>query len=408
MFAAEPRIASTGKAGSIALIVFSQIAAMTLWFSATAAASAMVAAGALSGQQAGLLTGAVQLGFVAGTLASAVLGLADRFDPRRLFAACALVGAAANGLLLVTGFDNAATVLLRFVTGVMLAGVYPVGMKMAAAWTEKAVGLMIGTLVGALTLGSSLPYLFNAITGLDWQMTILLSTACATAAAAGITLSALGPRYRQAARFRLGEAMTSLTRRSMLLANAGYLGHMWELYAMWAWIGIFLEWAFAQSGSPLAAHTGFITFAVIAVGAAGSVLAGLLADRLGRTTITIFAMAVSGTCAALIGFLPPLGGGIVVAVALIWGLTVVADSAQFSASVAELAEPHLIGTMLTIQTSMGFLLTFLIIQAMPVIIGLTGWSRAFIVLAIGPALGVVAMWRLRRDPESIRLANGRR
>ena len=397
------------KAQSIVLIVLCQVASMTLWFSASAAIPGLLAGGRITGQQASLLTGAVQLGFVAGTLASAVTGLPDRLDPRRIFSACAGIGALANLGLLVTGYGSDGTILLRFLTGICMAGVYPVGMKLAAGWSVQRLGLMIGTLVGALTLGSALPSLFSALFPFDWRVTVVASSASAVAGAILINLSALGPRHGIAARFSPSDALRLLRRRSLRLANLGYLGHMWELYAMWAWIGPFIAWARVQTGgSGPPRITALLAFLIIASGAIGSVIGGVVSDRLGRTTLTIAVMIASGLCATIIGPSAAAGMAVVTAIALVWGVTVIADSAQFSAAIAELSSPQLIGTMLTIQTSLGFLLTFVAIQLMPVVVSALGWRYAFIVLAIGPTLGALAMWRLRFEPDSVRMANGRK
>lgn len=400
----------SGRAGSLALIALCQVAGLALWFSASAAVPGLIESGRLGARAASLLTTSVQLGFVAGTLISALLGLADRCDPRRLFAASACGGALANGLILLTEIGDTTSLGLRFLTGMALAGVYPVGMKMAAGWAERNMGLLIGGLVGALTLGSSLPHLFNFLGGLDWRVAIGGASLSALLSALCILLARLGPRHQNASAFRPGEAFGLLRQRPILLANAGYLGHMWELYAMWAWIGAFLAWALAQHGEPARAASlaPAFTFLVIASGAGGAVLAGLLADRFGRTLVTIWAMSISGLCALAIGPAAEFGIAILLLVAVIWGITVIADSAQFSAAIAELSPPRLTGSMLTIQTCLGFLLTVATIQLVPLAVALLTWRHAFAVLAIGPFLGVLAMWRLRRQPEAHRIAGGRR
>jgi MFS family permease len=398
------------KAASVTIIAVCQVMAMALWFSASSIVPALTAEFHLSHFTQAALTSGVQAGFVIGCLASAMLGLADRLDPRRFFAAAACVAAAANLLLLVIDPTTAAVPVLRVVTGICMAGIYPVGMKLASTWAKDDMGLMVGILVGALTLGSASPYLFNAFGGIDWRVPLVASSATALVAALLIGLAGLGPNRAPAPRFDPGAALTAWRDVPLRLANLGYLGHMWELYAMWAWIGVFFTASFALTlpadVAPLAAK--LAAFATIGVGAIGSVGAGLLADRLGRTTLTIAAMAVSGTCAATIGFL--FGGDprALVALALVWGVSIVADSAQFSASIAELADRARVGTMLTVQTALGFTLTLFTIHLMPYLVDALGWRFAFLPLAIGPALGVWAMARLRAHPRSAALAGGRR
>jgi MFS family permease len=398
------------KAASIAIIAGCQVAAMALWFSASAVVPALAAEFHLSRFMQATLTSAVQVGFVIGCLASAVFGLPDRVDPRRLFATCACIAAVANALLLVIDPASLAAPLLRGVTGVCMAGVYPVGMKLAATWAKGDMGLMVGILVGALTLGSASPHLFDAFAGLDWRVPVGVCSISALAAAASIGLAGIGPNRAPSPRFDPRAALAAWRDKPLRLANLGYLGHMWELYAMWAWIGGFFAASFAlrlpPESAPVAAK--LAAFATIAAGAVGSVGAGLLADRLGRTTLTIAAMAISGTCAATIGLLFGGNPSWLVALALVWGVSIVADSAQFSAAIAELADRSYVGTMLTVQTALGFTLTLVTIQLMPYLVDAVGWRYAFVPLAIGPAAGIWAMAQLRAHPRSAVLAGGRR
>ncbi len=402
------------KWASLGVLGLCEVAVMALWFSASAVIPALSAEYDLSGFTQSLFTSAVQAGFVVGSLVSAAFGLADRIEPRRFFMFSALVAAAANAALLAIAPTSFWVAPLRFVTGACMAGVYPVGMKIASTWARRGetsdMGLLVGLLVGALTLGSAAPHLFDALSGIDWRLTLALASLSALAGGLGILAIGLGPHLQPAPRFNPAQALSAWRHKPLRLANFGYFGHMWELYAMWAWIGVFLHASFAQTLAPEVAGTAakLATFATVGIGALGCLAGGLFADRLGRTTLTMLAMAVSGSCAAVVGLFFGAAPWLVTLLCLIWGLSIVADSAQFSASVAELSAPRLVGTMLTVQTALGFTLTLVTIHLMPLWVEWLGWRWAFAPLAIGPALGVWAMARLRAHPESARLAGGRR
>lgn len=403
-----------GKLFSIAILLLAEVAAMGVWFSASTAVAVIKGTHAITAFDEALLTSAVQFGFVAGTLASALLSLPDRYDLRRLFAGSALVAALATGTLAFVAPTGGLVVVLRFITGMCMAGVYPVGMRLAATWAQADLGLLIGLLVGALTLGSASPHLVAAYLvptagGLDWRAIYGTAAACAAGAALLIGLAAVGPNLRKAARIDTAKIAQAWRQPAVRLANLGYLGHMWELYAMWAWLALFLQQTFDARGlSDPRGRAELLTFAAIAIGALGAWLGGWLADRVGRTAVTIGAMATSASCAALMGWLGAAPMAVLVTVALVWGVSVIADSAQFSASITELAEPSSIGTLLTAQTCAGFLLTLVSIHLVPDVVAWLGWRAGFGMLAIGPALGCVAMWRLRQHPDARRLAGGRR
>ncbi|MBN9672933.1 MFS transporter [Labrenzia aggregata] len=378
--------------------MLAEIAAMSLWFMSAAILPDLVREFNIPPFHQAALSSAVQIGFVTGAVVSALLGLADRIDPRRFFAFCAILAAAFNASLLVVEPGGVLSILARFATGALLAGVYPVGMKIAVGWGQKDRGFLVGTLVGALTFGSAAPHLLALAGGTDWRWSLTVASLASAAGGMLCLLTALGPFHAKAPRMKMKAILTAWTDRKIRYAYAGYLGHMWELYAMWAWIGVALAASFSARMPPEDALplSRLIAFLAIAAGGAACIVAGLLADRIGKANIAILAMVVSGT-AALASALT-FGGPVWLTVlcVLIWGAAILPDSAQFSALVADFAPPDQAGSLMTFQTALGFALTFFTVQLTPLGVELIGWPGVFGVMAIGPTLGILGMLRLKR------------
>ncbi len=391
------------------LLSLAELLAMGTWFSASAVVPALNSAWNLTDAGRAWLTMSVQAGFVIGSIASALLNLADRIPSRRLFAGSALLAALSAALIPLVADSLAPALILRFLTGFFLTGVYPVGMKIMATWTQADRGLGIGLLVGGLTLGTAFPHLLNALTGMgNWRQVLLIGAGLAAVGGliAGIFVRE-GPYRTAMPHFNWRYAGEIFRNRSLRLAILGYLGHMWELFAMWAWLAGFLIASFRLNGiSPTWAS--LVAFAAISAGGLGSLVAGKLADHLGRTTISISSLAISGSCALVVGLLFGGNPALLTGVCLVWGFAVVADSAQFSAAVSELCQKNYIGTALTVQTSLGFLLTMITIRLIPSLESRFGWNWSFAFLAFGPAVGIWAMLALRRLPEARRMARGNR
>ncbi len=388
------------KRRSIAVLILCQVAVLSVWFSSAAVLGEMGAEAGIAPGRLAWLSTAVQAGFAGGALVYAGLGLADRFDPRLVFALSGLGAAATNALLLAVPVGGAEAVALRAATGLFLAGVYPVGMKIAVGWAKTDRALLVGSLVGALTLGSASPHLIALSGGADWRLTIGATSALAAAGALAMLLAGLGPFHARAPRLDIAAIGLAWTDRRIRLAILGYIGHMWELYAFWAWVGVIAGSSYAAAGAAAGSESAWAAkltaFLAIALGGLACVPAGRWGDRFGKARVASGAMVLSGAAAlaaALAWGGPPWLVGLVL---VAWGIAVVPDSAQFSALVADYAPPERAGTLMTLQTSIGFALTAVTVQLTPLAAAAWGWPAVLAIMAIGPAAGVAAMRALMR------------
>ena len=381
----------------LALLGLAELLGMTPWFSATAVTSGIVAEYHLTSAQAAWLTMAVQGGFVAGTLVSALLNLADLVSARWVFAIGCAAAAGANALVTVAASPLEA-VAWRFVTGAALALVYPPAMKIAAGWFKQRRGAALGILIGCLTLGKAVPYLLAAVSDGTWRSMMLLSSWFACAGGLLVALAVRdGPFVSASAPFNPSAAIAVFSRRGTRLGILGYLGHMWELYAMWTWVGLYVAAAMHLQHDPAADHLGSLAaFVALGAGAAGCVVAGFWADRIGRARVATWAMMASATCCALTAAAFSAPYFVLLLLVGIWGFSVVADSAQFSAIVSETSADDYMGTALTVQTCLGFLLTMFSIRLTSTVAEWIGWQWAFLVILPGPVLGVQAMVALMK------------
>lgn len=400
-----PGVEPAGRWRALGWLAAALVLGMSTWFSATSVIPQLESVWDLTSTSKAWLTIAVQLGFVAGAVVLATLNVSDLIPPRFVILGGG-IGAGAANLLLLAVDGPAVGVPLRFVTGFFMAGVYPPAFKLMSTWFRRQRGTALGILAGAIILGNAMPHLVNGFGGVDWRNVIYVTSALSVLGGLASLAVRDGPYPFPRAVFDPRQVGRVFTNRGVRLASIGYFGHMWELFAMYAWFLVFFSDQLVNEGTNALPRAAFVTFVVIVMGSFGSYAGGLLADRWGRSNTTALMLALSGACSLGIGLL--FGGPtwLIVLVSLIWGFTVVADSAQFSAIVTEVGDQSYVGTALTMQLAVGFTVTVATIWLIPIIEAVVTWRWAFTILALGPLVGIAAMLRLKSLPEATRIAGG--
>ena len=377
------------------IIVISQFACTSLWFASNGVMANLVQTFKLNPNAVGSLTSAIQFGFIIGTLTFAILTIADRFPPSRVFFICAFIGALINLGMIWNGNTLLSLLFLRFLTGLCLAGIYPVGMKIAADHFKKGLGLSLGFLVGALVLGTAFPHLLNSIIPQNLWKNVIIATS-SSAALGGLIMLLFVPNgpYRQSAqRLELNAFFKVFQVPKFKAAAFGYFGHMWELYAFWAFVPIILS-SYKSMHPNLILNIPYWSFLIIGTGGIACVLGGYLSKLYGEKRIATIALFSSGLCCLISPIILSISSTVfLLSFLLFWGMVVIADSPLFSTLVAHNAQPKLKGTALTIVNCVGFAITIVSILILTLLSEYMDWKYLFIILAPGPILGLIALYQ---------------
>lgn len=383
------------------VIVFSQFCCTSLWFAGNGVMQDLVATFGLGHSAVGHLTSAVQFGFIVGTLLFAILSIADRFSPSKVFLTCALLGALFNLGVIWEGNGLASLLTFRFFTGFFLAGIYPVGMKIAADYYEKGLGKSLGFLVGALVVGTAFPHLLKNMThAFPWRMVLLATSGLAVLG--GVLMVGLvpdGPFRKPSQKLQLSAFVKVFQHPKFRSAAFGYFGHMWELYTFWAFVPIMLQ-TFALANPEATFNVPLLSFLIIGLGGLACVMGGYLAQALGTKKVAFTALLLSCCCCLLSPFLFAQSSEVLfIAFLMFWGMVVIADSPLFSTLVAQNAQTEIKGTALTIVNCVGFAITIISIQLLNEIRTWISSNSMYMILAIGPILGLMALAINRKKPK---------